>query len=89
MEQEDQATPIIGEIQVTGYRCRCGHEWAPKNLIEGERPRVCPEVQERQLGSSVQVQAHQQLGVLRAKEEGMKYFGVWNTPSGSFSGSDD
>ena len=42
MEQEYQATPIIGEIQVTGYRCRCGHEWAPKNLIEGERPRVCP-----------------------------------------------
>ena len=42
MEQEDQATPIIGEIQVTGYRCRCGHEWASKNLLEGERPRVCP-----------------------------------------------
>ena len=47
MEQEDQATPIqatpiIGEIQVTGYRCRCGHEWASKNLLGGERPRVCP-----------------------------------------------
>ena len=42
MEEEDQATPIIGEIQVTGYRCRCGHEWASKNLVEGGRPRVCP-----------------------------------------------
>ena len=41
MEQEYQATPI-GEIQVTGYRCRCGHEWASKNLLEGGRPRVCP-----------------------------------------------
>ena len=41
MEEEDQAMQI-GEIQVTGYRCRCGHEWANKNLVQGERPRVCP-----------------------------------------------
>lgn len=30
----------IGEITLAGYRCRCGHEWAPRN--RDERPRVCP-----------------------------------------------
>ena len=29
-----------GEFTVTAYRCRCGHEWVPRN--PGERPRVCP-----------------------------------------------
>ena len=28
------------EFQVTAYRCRCGHEWVPRN--KGERPVVCP-----------------------------------------------
>ncbi len=28
------------EFQVTAYRCRCGHEWVPRN--KAERPRVCP-----------------------------------------------
>ena len=55
MEEEDQAMQI-GEIQVTGYRCRCGHEWAPKNLIEGGEAEGVSEVQERQLGQAVQVQ---------------------------------
>jgi predicted Zn-ribbon and HTH transcriptional regulator len=29
-----------GEFQTTAYRCRCGHEWVPRN--KAERPRVCP-----------------------------------------------
>ena len=58
MEEEDQATPIIGEIQVTGYRCRCGHEWAPKNLVEGGEAEGVSEVQIRELGPAVQIQAH-------------------------------
>jgi predicted Zn-ribbon and HTH transcriptional regulator len=30
----------IGDVLLSGYRCRCGHEWLPRN--KGERPRVCP-----------------------------------------------
>jgi predicted Zn-ribbon and HTH transcriptional regulator len=29
----------IGEIPSIKYRCRCGHEWYPR---DSERPRVCP-----------------------------------------------
>ncbi len=29
-------------FKVTAYRCRCGHEWVPRNLYSNERPRVCP-----------------------------------------------
>ena len=29
-------------FQVTAYRCRCGHEWVPKDLHQTEAPRVCP-----------------------------------------------
>lgn len=33
--------PPIGEVEdLTGYRCRCGHEWIARN--KDERPRVCP-----------------------------------------------
>jgi predicted Zn-ribbon and HTH transcriptional regulator len=31
---------MIGDVQLAGYRCRCGHEWTARN--KGERPRVCP-----------------------------------------------
>ena len=30
------------EFLVTAYRCRCGHEWVPRDLHQAERPRVCP-----------------------------------------------
>ncbi len=30
----------IGVVQLLGCRCRCGHEWLPRN--KEERPRVCP-----------------------------------------------
>ena len=30
----------IGVVQLTGCRCRCGHEWLPRE--KDERPRVCP-----------------------------------------------
>jgi len=33
-------TDAIGAVQLPGYRCRCGHEWLPRN--KDERPRVCP-----------------------------------------------
>jgi len=34
------APRTIGEVTLQGYRCRCGHEWMPRN--KDERPRVCP-----------------------------------------------
>ena len=42
MTQEDNAHLKPGNITVTGYLCRCGHVWVNKDLIGGERPRVCP-----------------------------------------------
>ena len=29
----------LGMVQLTGCRCRCGHEWLPAGE---ERPSVCP-----------------------------------------------
>lgn len=29
----------IGMVLLRGCRCRCGHEWLPR---DGEKPRVCP-----------------------------------------------
>ncbi len=29
----------IGMVPLQGCRCRCGHEWLPRN---DEKPRVCP-----------------------------------------------
>lgn len=31
----------IGMVYILGCRCRCGHEWLPRN--KKEKPRVCPE----------------------------------------------
>jgi len=30
----------IGMVELTGCRCRCGHEWLPRD--KEEKPRVCP-----------------------------------------------
>lgn len=30
----------IGVVKILGCRCRCGHEWLPRNIEE--KPRVCP-----------------------------------------------
>ena len=30
----------IGMVMLQGCRCRCGHEWLPRE--KGERPNVCP-----------------------------------------------
>ncbi len=30
----------IGMVQLTGCRCRCGHEWLPREAAD--KPRVCP-----------------------------------------------
>ena len=30
----------IGMVPLTGCRCRCGHEWLPRD--KEEKPRVCP-----------------------------------------------
>lgn len=35
-----RAEQAIGEVKLTGYRCRCGHEWLARN--KNEKPRVCP-----------------------------------------------
>ena len=37
-----QGSSVPSTFQVTAYRCRCGHEWVPRNLKQIERPRVCP-----------------------------------------------
>ena len=29
----------LGMVPLMGCRCRCGHEWLPR---EAEKPRVCP-----------------------------------------------
>ena len=38
---DDDKRPGSFKVEVTAYRCRCGHEWASKGLNK-ERPRVCP-----------------------------------------------
>lgn len=38
MELEKEQT--IGMVYLYGCRCRCGHEWLPRN--KGDKPRVCP-----------------------------------------------
>ena len=35
-------TGLDPTFQVTAYRCRCGHEWVPKDLRQTKPPRVCP-----------------------------------------------
>lgn len=30
----------LGMVQLLGCRCRCGHEWLPRDAAE--KPRVCP-----------------------------------------------
>ena len=30
---------VLGMVPLMGCRCRCGHEWLPRN---DEKPRVCP-----------------------------------------------
>jgi predicted Zn-ribbon and HTH transcriptional regulator len=30
----------IGIVLLTGCRCRCGHEWLPRD--PNDKPRVCP-----------------------------------------------
>jgi predicted Zn-ribbon and HTH transcriptional regulator len=32
--------PEIGVVPLMGCRCRCGHEWLPRD--KDDRPRVCP-----------------------------------------------
>lgn len=33
---------LASTFRVTAYRCRCGHEWVPRDLRSTERPRLCP-----------------------------------------------
>ena len=39
MEPRKQKKPI-GIVPLEGCRCRCGHEWLPRD--RSEKPRVCP-----------------------------------------------
>jgi len=34
-------TKEIGMVMLLGCRCRCGHEWLPRESTE-DRPTVCP-----------------------------------------------
>lgn len=39
----EQTVEEIGVVQLLGCRCRCGHEWLPRDgAWPQERPRVCP-----------------------------------------------
>lgn len=35
-----QRNQVLGMVALIGCRCRCGHEWLPRD--RGEKPRVCP-----------------------------------------------
>ncbi len=35
-----KAIQEIGMVLLQGCRCRCGHEWLPRN--KAEKPRTCP-----------------------------------------------
>ncbi len=39
MEEEPKDIGAF-QVAVTAYRCRCGHEWVPRD--RNDRPRVCP-----------------------------------------------
>lgn len=39
MDSTTMPTKNIGMVELDGCRCRCGHEWLPRN---GEHPFVCP-----------------------------------------------
>jgi len=36
----DATNNQIGKVQLSGYRCRCGHEWLARD--KEHEPRVCP-----------------------------------------------
>ena len=40
MANNDSKSP--GVFRVNAYRCRCGHEWTPRNIRQKEMPRYCP-----------------------------------------------
>lgn len=39
MKKQDKDKPL-GRVMLLGCRCRCGHEWLPREATE--TPRVCP-----------------------------------------------
>ena len=49
--------PGPGTFQVTAYRCRCGHEWVPKNLRQTGAPRVCPKCKSANWGPALPIPA--------------------------------
>jgi predicted Zn-ribbon and HTH transcriptional regulator len=39
-KNEQELEVEIGMVKLLGCRCRCGHEWLPRDPTE--KPRVCP-----------------------------------------------
>lgn len=39
MKKQEKDKPL-GRVMLLGCRCRCGHEWLPRETTE--TPRVCP-----------------------------------------------
>lgn len=37
---KEKDADTLGMVLLLGCRCRCGHEWLPRQ--RGEKPRVCP-----------------------------------------------
>lgn len=40
MATKEKLQQELGIVKLDGCRCRCGHEWLPRNTEE--KPRVCP-----------------------------------------------
>ena len=55
----------LGMVPLLGCRCRCGHEWLPR---EPEKPARVPAMQKPELGSA---QAHPEIGSLAG------FAGIW------------
>lgn len=37
--EAERTEKVLGMVPLPGCRCRCGHEWLPR---DAEKPRVCP-----------------------------------------------
>jgi predicted Zn-ribbon and HTH transcriptional regulator len=40
MKNQETEVKQIGMVMLLGARCRCGHEWLPREVTG--KPRVCP-----------------------------------------------
>ena len=63
--------PNTVQITVTGYRCRCGHQWVPR-VFTTERPRVCPKCKSANWDRAYQFRRPHGTGVRSAGRPGLR-----------------